>query len=95
MPYGWITRPSLNCAGFSSSLLNSELASKRRGRSDVLGMPNKVIGAKLTITEKTIKTHANRIFRKLEVTNRLQAVLVLQEYERVCRLRDGKGRGRA
>ena len=50
-----------------------------------LGMPNKVIAGKLAITEKTIKTHANRIFRKLEVTNRLQAVLVLQEYQRRTR----------
>ena len=50
-----------------------------------LGMPNKVIAGKLAITEKTIKTHANRIFRKLEVTNRLQAVLVLQEFLRRTR----------
>ncbi len=46
------------------------------------GMPNKVIGAKLFITEKTVKTHANRVYRKLDVTNRMQAVLALQEYER-------------
>jgi len=47
------------------------------------GMPNKVIGAKLFITEKTVKTHANRVYRKLDVTNRMQAVLALQEYERL------------
>jgi len=47
------------------------------------GMPNKVIAAKLFITEKTVKTHANRVYRKLDVTNRLQAVLALQEYERL------------
>jgi len=47
-----------------------------------LGMSNKVIGAKLFITEKTIKTHANRVYRKLGVTNRLQAVLVLQQYQK-------------
>ena len=46
------------------------------------GMPNKVIAAKLFITEKTVKTHANRVYRKLDVTNRLQAVLALQGYER-------------
>ena len=56
-----------------------------------LGMPNKVIGVRLAITEKTIKTHTNRIFRKLEVTNRLQAVLVLQEYERAGRTHGGEG----
>jgi len=46
------------------------------------GLPNKVIGAKLFITEKTIKTHANKIYRKLEVGNRLQAVLALQRFDR-------------
>ncbi|MFH1833635.1 MAG: LuxR C-terminal-related transcriptional regulator, partial [bacterium] len=41
-----------------------------------LGMPNKAIGAKLFISEKTVKTHANHIFRKLGVSSRLQATLV-------------------
>src|SRR5660397_238871 len=50
------------------------------------GMPNKVIAAKLYITEKTIKTHTHRIFRKLEVTNRLQAVLAFQHYQKAERL---------
>jgi len=50
-----------------------------------LGMPNKVIGAKLFISEKTVKTHANRIFHKLGVTNRLQATLVFQSHQRACR----------
>ncbi|HLA82795.1 MAG TPA: LuxR C-terminal-related transcriptional regulator, partial [Thermoleophilia bacterium] len=50
-----------------------------------LGMPNKVIGAKLFITEKTVKTHANHVFRKLGVTNRLQATLVFQSYQRARR----------
>ncbi|MBN1320697.1 MAG: hypothetical protein JXA87_07650 [Thermoleophilia bacterium] len=47
-----------------------------------LGMPNKVIGAKLFITEKTVKTHTNHIFRKLGVASRLQATLVFQSYQR-------------
>jgi DNA-binding NarL/FixJ family response regulator len=47
-----------------------------------LGMPNKVIGAKLFITEKTVKTHTNHIFRKLGVVSRLQATLVFQSYQR-------------
>ncbi len=46
------------------------------------GMPNKVIGARLFISEKTVKTHANHIFRKLEVTNRLQATLAFQSHQR-------------
>lgn len=52
------------------------------------GLPNKVIGAKLFITEKTVKTHTNHIFRKLGVANRLQAVLLFQKFQRVC---GGKG----
>jgi LuxR family maltose regulon positive regulatory protein len=47
-----------------------------------LGMPNKVIGANLYISEKTVKTHANHIFRKLGVGNRLQATLAFQSYQR-------------
>jgi ATP/maltotriose-dependent transcriptional regulator MalT len=47
-----------------------------------LGMPNKVIAARLFITEKTIKTHTNRMYKKLGVLNRLQAVLAFQRYLR-------------
>ena len=47
-----------------------------------LGMPNKVIGAKLFISEKTVKTHANHVFRKLGVASRLQATLVFQSHQR-------------
>jgi DNA-binding CsgD family transcriptional regulator len=39
-------------------------------------MPNKMIGARLFISEKTVKTHVNHIFRKLGVANRLDATLV-------------------
>ena len=56
-------------------------------RMIALGMPNKVIAAKLFIAERTVKTHANRIYRKLGVNNRLQAVLALQEYERMQKAR--------
>ena len=51
-----------------------------------LGMPNKVIAGRLFITEKTTKTHANNIFRKLDVRNRVQAGLVLQEQQQRNRL---------
>jgi DNA-binding NarL/FixJ family response regulator len=60
-----------------------------------LGMPNKVIGAKLFITEKTVKTHANHVFRKLGVSSRLQATLVFQSYQRARRRRPPVGRGPA
>lgn len=47
------------------------------------GLPNKVVATRLFITEKTIKTHTNNIYRKLGVQNRLQAVLAHQEFARL------------
>jgi DNA-binding NarL/FixJ family response regulator len=40
------------------------------------GCANKEIAEKLFISEKTVKTHLGSIFRKLNVTKRLQAVLL-------------------
>lgn len=67
-------------------------------RMIALGLPNKVVAGRLYITEKTIKTHTNNIYRKLGVQNRLQAVLAYQECERVSALasdepRSGPRRG--
>ncbi len=59
-----------------------------------LGMPNKAIAARLYITEKTVKTHTNRLFRKLGVSNRLQAAISLQSYQRTERLSAKQGRVR-
>ena len=39
------------------------------------GFTNKEIGESLFISDKTVKTHLNSIFRKLNVTRRLQAIL--------------------
>jgi DNA-binding NarL/FixJ family response regulator len=39
------------------------------------GCTNKEIGRTLFISEKTVKSHLNSIFRKLNVTRRLQAIL--------------------
>jgi DNA-binding NarL/FixJ family response regulator len=44
-------------------------------RTMILGLKNKAIAEKLFISEKTVKTHINRIFKKLRVTNRTQAIL--------------------
>ena len=57
-----------------------------------LGMSNKQIGSKLYISEKTVKTHANHVFRKLGVASRLQATLAFQSYHRARR---AGGAGRA
>lgn len=48
-------------------------------RTLVLGLKNKAIAEKLFISEKTVKTHVNRIFRKLGVANRTQAILAAME----------------
>jgi LuxR family maltose regulon positive regulatory protein len=56
-----------------------------------LGMSNKQIGSKLYISEKTVKTHANHVFRKLGVASRLQATLAFQSYQRARRA-GGAGR---
>jgi len=39
------------------------------------GFKNMEIAQRLFISEKTVKTHINRIFKKIEVSNRLQAAL--------------------
>lgn len=59
-----------------------------------MGMANKAIGSRLFISEKTVKTHANHIFHKLGVRNRLQATLAFQKHQRVSRQRPGGRRGR-
>lgn len=39
------------------------------------GMSNKQIGSKLGISDKTVRNHLSRIFRKLDAGNRTQAVM--------------------
>jgi DNA-binding NarL/FixJ family response regulator len=39
------------------------------------GLPNKLIAQRLGISEKTVKTHLTSIFRRIDVTDRVQAVL--------------------
>jgi NarL family two-component system response regulator LiaR len=39
------------------------------------GMPNKAIAFRLSLSEKTVKTHVSAILRKLDVTDRTQAAL--------------------
>ncbi len=42
------------------------------------GLDNRQIGARLFLSEKTVKNHLTRIYEKLRVSNRVQAVLVSQ-----------------
>jgi DNA-binding NarL/FixJ family response regulator len=39
------------------------------------GLPNKLIAQRLGISEKTVKTHLTNIFRRIDVTDRVQAIL--------------------
>ena len=39
------------------------------------GLPNKLIARRLGISEKTVKTHLTNIFRRIDVSDRVQAVL--------------------
>jgi DNA-binding NarL/FixJ family response regulator len=39
------------------------------------GLSNKQIGSKLGISDKTVRNHLSRIFRKLDAGNRTQAVM--------------------
>ncbi|OEF29411.1 response regulator [Vibrio rumoiensis] len=45
------------------------------------GLLNKQIAYELNVSEATIKAHMTAIFRKLEVKNRTQAVILLQQLE--------------
>lgn len=66
---------------------DSGLAGLTRRELEVLasvaqGISNQEIGKKLCISEQTVKTHLTRIFAKLEVKNRLAAVLAFQTHSR-------------
>jgi DNA-binding NarL/FixJ family response regulator len=46
----------------------------------VEGLPNRLIGRRLLISEKTVKAHLTKIFRVLEVGDRTQAALWAQRH---------------
>lgn len=62
-----------------------KIASLSAGQLRVLtalvdGRLNKQIAADMNITEGTVKQHLSAIFRKLEVSNRTQAILAIRPY---------------
>lgn len=48
----------------------------------LLGRQNKIIADELSITERTVKAHLSAIYKKLDVRNRLELTLKLQQSER-------------
>jgi two-component system, NarL family, nitrate/nitrite response regulator NarL len=61
------------------SKLESSLTKREKEIASCLfiGLPNKRISAKLNISEKTVKTHLNNIFKKMNVSIRTQVVTAL------------------
>ncbi|HVI50317.1 MAG TPA: response regulator transcription factor [Candidatus Sulfotelmatobacter sp.] len=69
--------------GASDDNVNPSMSARKdrltRRERDILmllkdGLPNKVIASKLTLSEVTVKSHLCSIFRKLGVSNRVQAI---------------------
>lgn len=60
-----------------------EFSPKQRQVFDqlVMGMPNKVIAARLNMAEGTVKAHLHSIYQILRVTNRAQAILRARELQ--------------
>jgi DNA-binding NarL/FixJ family response regulator len=44
------------------------------------GLPNKVIGAQLDISERTVEAHVRNILKKLNASNRTQAAFLASKY---------------
>lgn len=68
------------------ALLADKIASLTPAQYKVLcfmrdGLLNKQIGFKLDIAEATVKAHVTSIFRKLDINNRTQAVLIASQLQ--------------
>ncbi len=69
--------------GSSSEDLIGRLTPRERDILRLLreGLPNKVIASRLDVSEVTVKSHLGNVFRKLNVSNRLQAMRLMVENE--------------
>jgi len=59
------------------------------------GLPNKIIASELDLSENTIKVHISHIMRKLNATNRTEAVVFSQQYGSVSVKSNGTALHRA
>ena len=72
--------------GSNKNRLSEKIASLTPQQHKVLGMLsdgllNKQIAYELNVSEATIKAHMTAVFRKLDVKNRIQAVILIQQLE--------------
>ena len=71
-------RASFNLARDSASKLAVDCTPRQRQVLDLLceGMPNKIIAHRLNISENTVKAHLRQLMKRLNVSNRTEAVLL-------------------
>ncbi len=89
----WFERSTLNAAIFGVNFLKNsspkaspsrtleDLTRQERNVADYVGqgLSNGEIAAKLNISIKTVKQHLTRIYKKLDVSNRVQLTLLLRK----------------
>ncbi len=56
----------------------------------IIGISNREIGEKLGIAERTVETHVNNIYNKLNVNNKIELIKVAHEFDLI--LKDGSER---
>ena len=80
----WAVALTSSDADESASAENPVFASLSPREREILiqiaaGMTNIEIGRKLFISEKTVRNHVTRIFEKLEVKSRAQAIVLAKD----------------
>lgn len=82
---GFLTRRSLvNSADRPESDAAGVLSSREAEVLELMsdGLQNKIIAAKMELSEHTVKVHVHNIIRKLKVHNRTQAAAVFRSFDR-------------